>query len=111
VKKILSLVILTALVMSLAVAVGCAKGKSGGDAMVGTWGKVDNPQSQIKITKEGENYFYEGSQGKSPATKQDENTLLVKMGPIDVTVKLDPASGKLTVAFMGESYQYQKANK
>ncbi len=109
-KKVLSLVILTVVVMSLALAVGCAKGK-GGENLVGTWGKVDNPQSQIKITKEGENYFYEGSQGKSPATKQDENTLLVKMGPIDVNVKLDPASGVLTVAFMGESYQYKKVNK
>ena len=109
-KKILSLAILAALVMSMALAVGCAKGK-GGDALVGTWGKVDNPQSTVKITKEGEKYFYEGSQGKNEAIKQDENTLLVKMGPIDVTVKLDPASGVLTVAFMGESYQYKKVNK
>ena len=77
--------------------------------MVGTWAMVGNPGKTIKISKEGGQYFYEGSQGKTSATKQDDNTLLVPMGPVQVTVKLDPATNTLTVSFMGENYKYKRA--
>lgn len=108
-KKFLAVALAVFFVVTLASVVACSKGK-GGDPLVGTWTKVDDPGKTIKITKEGEQYFYEGSQGKSPATKQDENTLAVSMGPIQVTVKLDPATGMLGVAFMGENYQYKKTS-
>jgi hypothetical protein len=108
VKKVISLTLIAAFIMSLAFVAACAKGAKKGEGLVGTWAMVDSPAKVVKITKEGEQYFYEGSQGKSPATKQDENTLLVAMGPIQVTVKLDPASGILTVSFMGENYKYKR---
>lgn len=106
-KKIIGLAILAVFVAGLAFTAACAKGGKS-EGMVGTWGMVDSPTKTVKISKEGEQYFYEGSQGKVPATKQDENTLLVTMGPVQVTVKLDPATSILTVAFMGESYKYKK---
>lgn len=109
-KKALSLTLLAVFVISLAFMAACAKG-GGKDAIVGTWAMVDSPSKVVKITKEGEQYFYEGSQGKTPATKQDDNTLLVSMGPVQVTVKLDPATGILTVSFMGETYKYKRAAK
>ena len=108
-KKVLVLAFSVLLVAALALTVSCSKGK-GGDPLVGTWAKVDDASKTVKITKEGEQYFYEGSQGKSPATKQDDTTLQVAMGPIQVTVKLDPATNVLSVAFMGENYQYKKAS-
>ena len=105
-KRVISLLVLSAITAALILTVACSKG--GGEGLVGNWGMVDSPQKVVKITKEGTQYFYEGSQGKTPATKQDDNTLLVNMGPIQVTAKLDPATGILTVAFMGEKYQYKK---
>jgi len=107
VKKVLAVFFSVMMIAALASLVAC-KGKSGGDAIVGTWVKTDDPGKEVKITKEGDKFFYEGSQGKVEAAKQDENTLLVQMGPIPVTVKLDPATGMLGVAFMGENYQYKK---
>ena len=107
-KKLIGVTMALALVVSLISLSACAKGK-GGDPLVGTWTMVDQPGKVVTITKEGENYFYEGSQGKSPATKVDENTLKVPMGPIEVTVQLDPATGVLGVSFMGENYKYKKS--
>lgn len=110
VRKVLGIVVAVAMVVSLMSVLACDKGGAkGGDPLIGTWAMVDNPGKTVKISKEGEQYFYEGSQGKSPATRQDENTLVVPMGPIEVTVKLDPATGVLTVSFMSETYQYKKA--
>ncbi len=80
----------------------------GGDAILGDWEMVGNPSKVVSVVKEGDQYFYVGSQGKMPANKLDENTLAVPMSGIDVTVKLDPASKQLTVSFMGESYAYTK---
>jgi len=105
VKKFLGVAAIALLVVSLAFAAACSKKSEG---IVGTWGMVGAPEKTVKITKEVDNYFYEGSQGKTPAKKQDENTLIVPMGPIEVTAKLDPATGVLSVSFMGESYQYKK---
>ena len=97
--------LLAAALLSALVMFSCAKS---GDPLVGTWGMVSEPSKTIKITKEGGQYFYEGSQGKTAAQKKDANTLLVPMGPIVVTVKLDPGTGILSVSFMGENYQYKK---
>lgn len=105
-KRIYGILLLAAITAALVGLVACSKG--GGDAIVGTWGMVDNPSKTVKITKEGNQYFYEGSQGKSPATKKDDNTLLVPMGPIQVTAQLDPSTKVLSVMFMGERYQYKK---
>jgi len=105
VKKFITILAMAAFVVSLALVAACNK-KS--DGLAGTWGMVDNPGKTIKITQEGSQWFYEGSQGKAPANKQDENTLVIPMGPIEVTAQLDPATGILTVKFMGESYQYKK---
>ncbi len=106
-KKVISLTLMAVLIATIALTAACAKSaKSGG--LVGTWGMVDNPTKTIKISMEGGQYFYEGSQGKSPAQKQDDNTLLVPMGPIQVTVKFDPATNILNVSFMGESYKYKR---
>ncbi|MHB8173229.1 MAG: hypothetical protein ACYDFU_02060 [Nitrospirota bacterium] len=98
-------ILLTAALISTVFMFACAKSS---DPLVGTWGMVSEPSKTIKITKEGSQYFYEGSQGKTAAQKKDENTLLVPMGPIVVTVKRDPGTGILSVSFMGESYQYKK---
>lgn len=98
------------LLVSLMSVLACDKGKAkGGDALVGTWAMIDSPDKKVTISKEGEQYFYEGSQPKAPANKVDENTLIVPMGPVEVTVKLDPSTGILTVSFMSETYQYKKA--
>ena len=105
-KKVYSIMLLTAVMAALVALVACSKG--GGDPLVGTWGMVDNPSKTVKITKEGNQYFYEGSQGKSPATKKDDTTLVVPMGPIEVTCKVDPSTQVLSVMFMGERYQYKK---
>lgn len=107
VKRIAALLLMLTFVVSLAAVIGC-EAKPKGDPLVGTWGMADNPSKTIKISKEGEQYFYEGSQGKSPANKIDDNTLKIPMGPIEVDVVLDPASGVLTVSFMGEKYGYKK---
>jgi len=106
-RKFLGLAISLMFVVSLLSVVACAKG-GGKEPLVGTWAMDGNPGKTVKISKEGQQYFYEGSQGKTPATKVDENTLQVSMGPIQVTVKLDPASNVLAVSFMGESYKYKK---
>jgi hypothetical protein len=106
-KRVLVTVVTAALIGTLVFMFACAK--SGGDPMVGTWAMVTEPSKTIKISKEGEQYYYEGSQGKTKAEKKDENTLLVPMGPIVVTVKRDPGTDILTVSFMGENYQYKKA--
>ncbi len=98
------LLLVAALLSALAM-FACAKSS---DPLVGTWGMVSEPSKTIKITKEGGQYFYEGSQGKTAAQKKDANTLLVPMGPIVVTVKLDPGTSILSVSFMGENYQYKK---
>jgi len=107
VKKVLGIAVSALLVFSLVAFAACAKGK-GSDPLVGSWAMVGAPEKKVNITKEGEQYMYEGSQGKTPATKKDENTLLVPMGPIEVTVKLDPKTGILNVSFMSESYNYKK---
>ncbi len=104
-KKLFSLSVSLLLVVSLAYMSACAKK---GDPLVGTWEMVGQPGKTIKITKEGNNYFYEGSQGKNPATKVDENTLKVSMMGIDVTIHLDPATNILSVSFMSEVYKYKK---
>lgn len=110
-KKILGLVFSVVVLVSLMSVLACDKkgaAKGGGDPLIGTWEMVDNPGKVVKISKEGEQFFYEGSQGKSPATRQDENTMIVPMGPIEVSVKLDPSTGILSVSFMSEVYQYKK---
>ena len=107
VKKALGLLVSVALVLSLLSVVACSKG-GGGDKLLGTWGMVGSPEKKIKILKEGDKYIYEGSQGKTNATKKDDNTLTVPMGPVEVTVKLDPATDELSVAFMGENYKYKR---
>lgn len=87
----------------------CAQEKTkAGDPMVGDWEMVGNPSKVVSVVKEGDNYFYVGSQGKMAATKVDENTLKVPMSGIDVTVQFDPATNELSVNFMGESYKYTK---
>jgi hypothetical protein len=107
VKKYLGLA-LVAVIMTAAISlVACSKPVAT-DNLVGTWGMNGDAAKTIKISKEGANYFYEGSQGKTPAQKQDDNTLLVPMGPIQVTVKYDPAAKTLGVSFMGENYIYKK---
>jgi hypothetical protein len=105
-KRVFITVVMAALIGTLVFMFACAK--PGGDPLVGTWAMVSEPSKTIKITKEGDQYFYEGSQGKTKAQKKDENTLLVPMGPIEVTVKRDPGTDILTVSFMGENYQYKK---
>jgi hypothetical protein len=105
-KRVFITVVMAALIGTLVFMFACAK--PGGDPLVGTWAMVSEPSKTIKITKEGDQYFYEGSQGKTAAQKKDENTLLVPMGPIEVTVKRDPGTDILTVSFMGENYQYKK---
>ena len=105
-KRVLYAAVAVFVFAGLLMTAACSKG--GGDQLIGTWGMVDNPQKQVKITMEGGKYIYEGSQGKTQATKQDDNTLLVPMGPIQVTAKLDPSKGILSVMFMGENYQYKK---
>lgn len=107
-KRVLVTVTTAALIGTLVFMFACAK-SGGSDPLVGTWAMVTEPSKTIKITKEGDQYFYEGSQGKTAAQKKDENTLLVPMGPIQVTVKRDPGTNILTVSFMGENYQYKKA--
>lgn len=107
VKKTALLLLAMVFVLSVVALSGCDK-KAKGDPLVGTWGMVDNPSKTVKISKEGDKYFYEGSQGKNPANKVDDNTLSVPMGPIEVTVVFDPAKDVLTVSFMGESYSYKK---
>jgi len=102
---IFSLMIMASLVGLTA----CEQKKAAGDPLVGTWTMVDNPSKVVKVYKEGEQYYYEGSQGKMPATKVDDNTLSVPMSGIEVTVALDPASGELQVSFMGEIYKYKKS--
>ena len=106
-KRVLVTVATAALIGTLVFMFACAK--SGGDPLVGTWAMVSEPSKTVKISKEGDHYFYEGSQGKTPAQKKDENTLVVPMGPIEVVVKRDPGTDILTVSFMGENYQYKKA--
>ena len=106
VKKVLYAALVVLVFAGLVMTAACAKG--GSDPLVGTWGMKADPSKTVKITKEGGKYFYEGSQGKTEAQKQDENTLLIPMGPIQVTAKLDPAAGVLSVSFMGENYQYTK---
>ena len=105
-KKVLYTALTVFVFAGLLMTAACSKG--GGEQLVGSWGMVGSPEKVVKITKEGGQYFYEGSQGKSQATKQDDNTLLIPMGPIQVTAKLDPATGVLSVMFMGENYQYKK---
>lgn len=106
-KKAIGILVMVMVVSAVMMTAACSKGGSKG--IVGNWAMVGSPEKIVKITKEGEQYFYEGSQGKSPAQKQDENTLLIPMGPIQVTAKLDPAKDILSVSFMGENYQYQRA--
>lgn len=106
-KKALSILVMVMVVSAVMMTAACSKG--GGKGIVGNWAMVGSPEKIVKITKEGEQYFYEGSQGKSQAQKQDENTLLIPMGPIQVTAKLDPAKDTLSVSFMGENYQYTRA--
>ena len=87
-KRVLVTVATAALIGTLVFMFACAK--SGGDPLVGTWAMVSEPSKTIKISKEGEQYFYEGSQAKTPAQKKDENTLFVPMGPIDVNRQKRP---------------------
>lgn len=106
-KKVLVTVVMAALIGTLVFMFACAK-SGGADPLVGTWAMVTEPSKTVKISKEGDQYFYEGSQGKTKAQKKDENTLIVPMGPIEVNVKRDPGTDILTVSFMGENYQYKK---
>lgn len=106
-KKALGILVMVMVVSAVIMTAACSK--SGGKGIVGNWAMVGSPEKIVKITKEGEQFFYEGSQGKSAAQKQDENTLLVPMGPIQVTAKYDPAKDTLSVSFMGENYQYTRA--
>jgi len=104
-----AVVIFSLMIMASLVALtACEPKKAAGDPLVGTWAMADNPSKVVKVSKEGEQYFYEGSQGKMPATKVDDNTLSVPMSGIEVTVALDPASGELQVSFMGEVYKYKR---
>ena len=106
-KKALGILAIVMIVSAVMMTAACSKG--GSKSIVGNWSMVGSPDKIVKITKDGEQYFYEGSQGKTPAQRQDDNTLLIPMGPIQVTAKLDPAKDTLSVSFMGENYQYQRA--
>lgn len=109
-RKLTGLILSLMFVISIAALAGCQQGPKG-DPMLGTWAKVDSAGSTISITKEGEQYFYSGAYGKAPATKVDENTMTASMPPFELSIKLDPASGVLTVSFAGEEYQYKKAQQ
>jgi len=106
VKKFTTVLLFAAFAVTLFALSACTQ--SAGDPMVGKWGMVDNPTKTVTISKEGDKYFYEGSQGKMPAVKKDDNTLMVSMGPVEVNVKYDAKSGELGVSFMGENYRYKK---
>lgn len=108
-KKIAVWVMSLMLAVSIFGLAACTQEKAkAGDPMVGDWEMVGNPSKVVSVLKEGDQYFYVGSQGKMPANKLDENTLVVPMSGIDVTVKHDSATGELSVSFMGESYKYSK---
>jgi len=110
VKRITVFALSLVFVVSVFGLAACEPKKAGGeDALVGTWEMVGNPSKTVSVSKEGDQYFYTGSQGKMPATMVGENSLVVPMSGIEVTVAIDPATGQLNVGFMGESYMYNKA--
>jgi hypothetical protein len=99
------------IIASLVGLTACEQKKAAGDPLIGTWAMADNPSKTVKVSKEGNQYYYEGSQGKMAATKVADNTLSVPMSGIEVKVTYDQPSGELQVSFMGEVYKYKKTAK
>ncbi len=66
-KRVLVTVATAALIGTLVFMFACAK--SGGDPLVGTWAMVSEPSKTIKISKEGDQYFYKAARARRPRKK------------------------------------------
>ena len=117
-KRIVGLILSVFAVVSLVAVIGCNPQKggntaAGGDQMVGVWAMKDNPSKTVSVTKEGDQYFYTGSQPKTACQKTGDTTLACDMGSpeasMPVTLTFDFEKNELTVNFMGGDYIYTKA--